>query len=171
MALMARRRLLLVVTVGVFVVAIQTRFCAEHRVLGVVPDLATLSLVAVAIRLGPESAAAYGFGVGLGVDAYSTMPFGLGALSYGIVGYGAALAYAGFLRASWWIPTVMGGIGSAASAATFALAGALVGQDQLLTGRTLVVVVSSGALGVPLASVLVPLFDRVLRPVALDGFR
>lgn len=167
---MARYRVLLVSTLGVLAVAVQTEICADLRVMGAVPDVAVLSVVAVAISLGPGPAVFYGFGVGLGVDAYSTMPLGLGALSYAIVGYGAALGYAGFLRASRWIPIALGGLGAVASAATFALAGVLVGQDQLLTTHTLAVVVAAGALGVPLASVFVPLADRVLRPVAaMDG--
>lgn len=160
--MVSEHRFLIAATIAFAAVLVQTAVMPDMRVAGVVPDIVVLTVVAAAIQQGPEGGMLYGFGAGISMDLFLGTPLGLTALAYTIVGYVVATTSTGLLRNEWWVSPALGGLGSMAGAALFVTAGVLVGQDQLLDGRSATVVVMSGALGVPLSTLVVPIVAKLL---------
>jgi rod shape-determining protein MreD len=120
-----------------------------------------LLLVAVCAGLagGSRAGAWIGFGTGLLADCFLATPFGLSALAYGLVGWAVGSLAGRLLRPGHWVlpATVFGA--SAGGVVLFAVLGAALGEDGLLTGRLL---------GVAL---LVGLLNALLGPAALAATR
>ncbi len=138
---------LVVVTALVLHVAVLSRV----RVFGVMPDAMLLLAVAAGLTSGPSGGSAVGFLSGMAVDLFLDTPFGLSALVFTLVGFAMGTVATGILRASWWIPLVAAFVGSAAGELLFALAGAMVGQGGMVTGRLVVIAPVVGALNAVLA--------------------
>jgi rod shape-determining protein MreD len=120
-----------------------------------------LLLVAVCAGLagGWRAGAWVGFGTGLLADCFLATPFGLSALANGLVGWAVGSLAGRLLRPGHWVlpATVFGA--SAGGVVLFAVLGALLGEDGLVTGRLL---------GVAL---LVGLLNALLGPAALAATR
>lgn len=121
------------------------------RIAGTMADLMLLLAIAAGITGGPTRGAVVGFVSGMAVDLFLQTPLGLSALVFCIVGYAVGTAEAGILRSSWWIPVVTAFVASVAGEVTFALAGSVVGDSQLVTGRLFLIVVVVGAMNALLA--------------------
>lgn len=145
---------LVVVTALVLHLAVLSRV----RLAGVMPDLMLLLAVAAGLTGGPSRGSALGFVSGMTVDLFLDTPFGLSALVFTLVGFAMGTVAGGILRASWWIPVVAAFVASAAGEILFALAGATVGESQMVTGRLLVIAPVVGALN----ALLAPLTMRVV---------
>jgi len=128
------------------------------RVLGVMPDLMLLLAVAAGITGGQSRGAVVGFGSGMALDLFLRTPLGLSALVFCLVGYGVGTAQTGILRSSWWIPVLTALVASALGELTFALAGAMVGETQLVNAHLLLVMAVVGATNAALA----PLTVRIM---------
>lgn len=120
-----------------------------------------LLLVAVCAGLagGSRTGAWMGFGTGLLADCFLATPFGLSALANGVVGWAVGSLAGRLLRPGHWVlpATVFGA--STGGVVVFAVLGALLGEDGLVTGRLL---------GVAL---LVGLLNALLGPAALAATR
>jgi rod shape-determining protein MreD len=141
---------LVVLTALVVHLSVLTRL----RVVGVMPDLMLLLAVAGGITGGPARGAVVGFVSGMAVDLFLLTPLGLSALVFSVIGYCVGTAQTGILRTSWWIPLLTAFVASSAGEVLFALAGAVVGETQLVSAHLLVVALVVGgtnALLAPLA--------------------
>ena len=150
------QRLKLAVVIVVGVILQTTLFSTGLRVFGVTPDVALVLTVAVAYYQGPERGAAFGFFAGLVIDLFLNTPFGLSALSFALVGYGIGVVQSGLVRASRWVPPVMGVLGGLAGGALFVCIGALAGREELLALRSMKVVIIAGVYDAFLALVAFP---------------
>jgi rod shape-determining protein MreD len=114
-----RRAGLLVITLLLLHVAL----LSQIRIFGVRPETLQLLTVVTAVQAGSQMGAGTGVLAGLAADLIAATPFGYGAVSLGLVGYGVGFArdhaFAGSERYSW--PLVMLGC-----LAATALMGALV---------------------------------------------
>ncbi len=144
---------LVVVTALVLHLAVLSRV----RVFGVMPDAMLLLALAAGLTAGSSAGAGVGFLSGMAVDLFLDTPFGLSALVFTLVGFAMGTVATGILRSTWWIPVVAVFIGSAAGVVLFALAGAVVGQSGMVTGRLALIAPVVGALN----AVLAPLAGRM----------
>jgi len=142
---------LLVLTALIVTLSVLTRV----RIAGVMPDLMLLLAVAAGITGGQSRGAIVGFGSGLAIDLFLQTPLGLSALVFSMVGYAVGTAQTGILRSIWWIPVLTAFVASAAGEVLFALAGAMVGETQLVSGRLWVVALVVGATNALLAPLTV----------------
>ena len=141
--------------VGVLV--LHTAVSPQVRVLGVAADLLLLLGIAAGIAAGPHRGAVVGFAAGLLADCFLQTPFGLSALCYSLVGYGVGIFQTTILREARWIPVATAVASSAAGVALFAVVGAVLGEEGLLSGRLLTIAVVVALLnGVLVLAVLRP---------------
>jgi rod shape-determining protein MreD len=142
---------LVVITALVLQLSVLTRL----RVAGVMPDIMLLLAVAAGLTGGQARGAIVGFASGMAVDLFLRTPLGLSALVFCMVGYAVGTAQTGILRSSWWIPVVTALLASAAGELLFALAGAMVGETQLVRAHLLLVIAVVGATNALLAPLTV----------------
>ena len=151
------QRFRLAIVVVVAVVLHTTLFSGGLRVFDVMPDLGLVLAVGVAYYLGPERGAAFGFVSGLAIDLFLNTPFGLSALSFALVGYGIGVVQSGLVRSSRWVAPIMGGLGGLAGGALFVCIGALAGREELLSFRSVKVVLIASVYDALLAFVAFPI--------------
>lgn len=116
---------------------------------------------------GPERGAAIGFAGGLVADLFLQTPFGLTALVLSLVGFAVGMLQTMIIRSAWWIPVSIALLAGTATAALWALAGAVVGRPELVTSRLLVIAPVVGLF----AAFLCPLAMRALRWAWAPGGR
>jgi rod shape-determining protein MreD len=145
------------------IVLVQTTVLPYLRVFDVVADLGLVATVAVAYREGPETGAIFGFAAGLSMDLFLQTPLGLSALAYALTGYLIGILQGGLLRNAWWVPPVLGGIGGIIGGLLFVGIGAIVGQEQLFTLRSLRVVMLAGVYDAVVAPIMFPIVGFVVR--------
>lgn len=144
-------------------VLFQTAVMTHLRIGGVMPDLGLVATVAVAYRAGPETGALFGFAAGAATDLFLQTPFGLSALTWVLVGYLAGVVQEGLVRSAWWVPPVFGGLGCLVGGLAFLAIGALVGQEQLWTARSLRLAVGAAVYGAAVAPIVFGLVAVTLR--------
>ena len=123
------------------VLMLHTAVSPQLRVLGVAPDLLLLLGITAGIAAGPHRGAVVGFVAGLLADCFLQTPFGLSALCYSLVGYGVGIFQTTILHAVLWIPVATAVASSAVGVALFAVVGTVLGEEGLLGGRLLTIVV------------------------------
>ena len=143
---------LVIITALVLQLSVLTRL----RVAGVMPDLMLLLAVAAGLTGGPARGAVVGFASGMAVDLFLRTPLGLSALVFCMVGYAVGIAQTGILRSAWWIPVVTALLASATGELLFALAGAMLGETQLVRAHLLLVIAVVAATNAVLAPLTVP---------------
>jgi rod shape-determining protein MreD len=151
---------------GLFVVLIviaQTAVFPHLRIAGVAPSLGVVATVAVAYREGPEAGALFGFVTGLAIDLFLRTPLGLSALSWALTGYVVGVVQGALLRSARWVAIALGGLGGLLGGALFVLVGALVGQEQLITNRTIRVLLIESAYDALIAPLVFFVTDWALR--------
>jgi rod shape-determining protein MreD len=128
------------------------------RVADVRPDLLLLVAVAAGVSGGALRGAAVGFVAGLLADLlFLETPLGLSALVFCLVGYAVGAVQAGVLRSTWWLPLATALVASAGGEALFAVAGAIMGERDLVTSRLPLIMGVVGGMNAVLAIVVVPL--------------
>lgn len=120
----ARLSLLLVVALTV-----QLSIVAQIEVFGVRGDLMLLVAIGAGVANGPERGAMLGFLTGIAYDLLLQTPFGLSALTYGIVAFLAGSLQDAVLRAAWWIPVGTATAASALGVILYGVFGTVVGED------------------------------------------
>jgi rod shape-determining protein MreD len=139
---------------------LQVGVVVQVRVFEAMGDLMLLLAVAAAVVAGPERGAVVGFAAGIAYDLLLTTPFGLSALAYCLAAYGVGVAQEGaaVLRAARWVSAVTVGVASALGVALYALLGAVVGQESMVSGDLpaimAVVGVTNLVLGMPAVGLL-----------------
>lgn len=143
---------------------LHTAVLPQVRVLGVAPELLLLLGIATGIVAGPERGALVGFAAGLLADSLLQTPFGLSALTYSIVGHLAGVLQATVPHVGLWVPTSTAAVASAAGVMLFGVLGAVLGEEQLLGSRLLLVIVVVAVLN----GLLLPLVARPVRWAVAD---
>jgi rod shape-determining protein MreD len=113
---------------------LQAAFVSEAELFGAHGEILLLVPVVAALTGGPERGGAAGFVAGLAVDLLVRTPFGLTALTYGLVGHGLGWLRWGFLRSSPWLPFIASVVGSVTGVGLFAVGVSLVGEVNVLDG-------------------------------------
>lgn len=149
-----RIRLFLVV---VMLVVIQTTVFPHLRVFGAMPDLLLLATIAVAYEDGPDTGAIFGFFSGLALDLFLATPLGVSALTFAIIGYLVGVFQGGLLRPSGWVAPVLGGVGGLAGGALFVVVASIAGEDGLLNGHSVKIIVVSALYDALLAPIIFPI--------------
>lgn len=108
---------------------------------------------------GPERGAGVGFVGGLVADLFLETPFGLTALVLSLVGFAVGMLQSMIIRSAWWIPVSIALFVGTATAALWALAGAVVGRPELVTTRLIVIAPIVGVF----SALLCPAVMRALR--------
>jgi len=124
-------------------------------VLGVHPDVMVLLPVVAATLGGAERGATVGFCAGLAADLAVSLPFGLSALTFVLVGFALGMFCASPIgRDLASTRAVISVIGAATVTAAYAVFGALLGQPGMLSGRSaaavLVVAIGAAVMGRPM---------------------
>jgi rod shape-determining protein MreD len=122
-------------------ILLQTTLIARLPIAGERGDVVLLIVIAAGIAGGSQTGAIVGFVFGLTFDLLLQTPLGLSALAYCLTGYAVGALQTGVLRAAWWIPVFSAIAGSAIGVVTFALVGAVVGQDGLVSDRLAAIIV------------------------------
>lgn len=141
----------------VFLVLVQTAVLPYIRVADVVPDLALVATIAIAYQEGPEVGAIFGFAAGLAMDLFLQTPLGLSALAFALTGYLIGVVQGALVRTAWWVAPVLGSLGGILGGLLFVGIGALVGQEQLFTLRSLRIVALAGVFDAVVAPLVFPL--------------
>lgn len=138
---------LVVVTVLLVQLAVLTRV----RVFGVMPEVMLLLAIAGGMSGGPTTGAVLGFGSGMALDLFLQTPMGLSALVFSLVGYVVGLVQATILRTAWWIPMLTAFVASVAGVTLFAVVGEVVGGDNMVTARLVLIAAVVGVANALLA--------------------
>lgn len=130
---------------------------SQIDIFGVQGDLMLLVAIAAGLANGPERGAMFGFATGIAYDLLLQTPFGLSALTYGIVAFAAGSLQDSVLRAAWWMPIGTATAASALGVILYGVFGTVVGED--LVGWSLlrvaaVVAVLNGLLALPVVRVV-----------------
>ena len=132
----------------------------QLRVFDVMANVMLLVAIASGVVAGPERGATMGFVAGMLADLLLPgTPLGLSALTYCVVGWWVGTFQTRILHATWWIPVLTAATATAAGTLLYAVFGAVVGQDQLVSWR-LVPICLVTALW---SAVLMPVFVRLFR--------
>lgn len=107
----------------------QLSVAAQIDVFGAQGDLMLLVAIAAGLATGPERGAVLGFATGIAYDLLLQTPFGLSALTYGIVAFLAGSLQDSVLRAAWWIPVGTATAASALGVILYGVFGTVVGED------------------------------------------
>ena len=149
-------------------VTLQVSVLPGVAVRGVVPDVALLVVVGVALVRGPEHAAAVGFGAGLLLDLVPPADHTAGrwALALVVAGYLAGLVR-GDAASSAFAAVATVAASSFVATSVFAISGLVVGDPGVTVARVLEVLPVAVAYDVALTPLVVPLvmaLTRRLRP-------
>jgi rod shape-determining protein MreD len=127
-------------------VVLHTAVLPQLRPFDVGADGLLLVAICAGLAAGARTGAWVGFGTGLLADCFLVTPFGLSALANGLVGWVVGSLAGRLLRPGWWVlpATVLGA--SAGGVLVFAVLGAVLGEDGLVTGRLLGVAAGVGVL-------------------------
>jgi rod shape-determining protein MreD len=140
-------------------VVLHTAVFPHLRLFGVAADVLLLLPIAAGIAAGPERGAFVGFLAGLLADCFLQTPFGLSALTACLVGWCVGAFQTGMLQAAAWVPMVTAFVATAVGIVAFALVGAMLGEDQLVSTRLFTIVAVASALN----AVLGPAAVKVMR--------
>jgi rod shape-determining protein MreD len=120
--------------------------------------------VAIAVRYGPETGAAFGFAAGLASDLFLQTPLGLAALAFALTAYLVGAMQNTLARPAHWMrPAIAVGAGLV-SGLLFVGLGALVGQEQLFAVLSLRTIVLAAVYDGVLAVAIFPLAISVADP-------
>jgi rod shape-determining protein MreD len=126
-------------------------------VFGAAPDLCLLATVAVAYEDGPDTGAMFGFFSGLATDLFLASPLGVSALTFAIIGYLVGVFQSGLLRPSGWVAPMLGGLAGLAGGALFVVVASIAGEDGLLNGHSVKIIVVAAIYDALLAPLIFPI--------------
>ena len=139
----------------------------ELRLFDAMGDVMLLVAVAAAIAGDRERGAMVGFVAGLAYDLLLTTPFGLSALAYCLLAYGVGTFDTGALRSTRWLPALAVAAASAVGVALYALLGAVVGQESMVSDDLPVIMAVVAAVNLVLSLPAI----RVMRWALADPVR
>jgi rod shape-determining protein MreD len=113
-----------------------------------------LGVLGVAYRNGPDTGAIFGFAAGLTLDLFLRTPFGLSALAFSVTGFLLGVLQASILRTTRWMIPVLGAVGCLVGNLLFRGFGTLVGEEPLLNGHSVRVMLIAAACDAVLAPVI-----------------
>ncbi len=116
----------------VVVLVVQHTLLDDVRVDGAHPDLMLLLPMAAGYAAGPDRGAVFGFFTGLVADLFLPTTFGLSALVGCLLGFATGTATRGLVRSSWWLPSVVAVVATAAGMGAYAILGAVLGDPGML---------------------------------------
>jgi len=116
----------------VVVLVVQHTLLDGVRVDGAHPDILLLLPVAAGYSAGPDRGAVFGFFAGLVADLFLPTTFGLSALVGCVLGFATGTATRGLVRSSWWLPSVVAVVATAAGMGAYAILGAVLGDPGML---------------------------------------
>jgi rod shape-determining protein MreD len=122
---------------------LQASFVTEIDLFGAHGEVLLLMPIVAGLTAGPERGAVAGFAAGFALDLLVQTPFGLTALTYCLVGYGVGALQSGVLRASFWVPMVAAVAGSALGVVLFAVVATVMGEEGMLEGHLLRIVLAA----------------------------
>jgi rod shape-determining protein MreD len=142
----------------VFLVALvlQLTVFVDVRVGSVAPELLALVAILAARVVEPDRAANIGFLAGLLWDIYLPTPLGLAAVSFALCAFAIASMESGMFHDTRFQAVLLAGTGTAAVVCIYALLGAVVGQDDLLTDELIGIALRAAAANSVLAIVADP---------------
>jgi rod shape-determining protein MreD len=126
--------------VTIVALAIQLSFFSDMRPFDAVADIILLLVLASGMVAGPRDGAVCGFGMGVAYDLMLRTPFGLSALTYALVGYGAGYLQAMVSAAPFWLAMLLMGAASAVSVAAYAVIGTIFGLKDAVNVHLLTVI-------------------------------
>ncbi|HSL56609.1 MAG TPA: rod shape-determining protein MreD [Acidimicrobiales bacterium] len=126
---------------------LQLSVASRVEVLGARPDILAVVAIASGLVLGPERGATFGFAAGLLEDLFLTTPFGLTALVWGATAWTAGHIVTTIAHPTRATAIAVAAVGTFAGTVAFALVGALLGEEQLVTGRLPAIAVVEGLVG------------------------
>ncbi|HSH23589.1 MAG TPA: rod shape-determining protein MreD [Acidimicrobiales bacterium] len=150
-------------------VILHTAVFPQLRVFGVAADVLLLVAIAAGVSAGADQGAAVGFGAGLLADCFLQTPFGLSALTYSLVGYGVGTFQATVLHQGRWITLLTALVASAVGVVLFATIGGVLGQDDVVGLRLVVVTAVVAVLNAMLAMPAVRVLSWAVEPSHVTG--
>lgn len=148
-------RLLLMVTVLLTAILLETVLFAGAAVAGQVPAVVALTVIAFGLTDGAETGVRYGFFAGLTVDLLSGGLVGLSALILLFLGYGAGVVRPYLTGSPFVAHLALGGMGAALATLAYGLLGALLDP------------VAVGAGGLVQATVVTALYSTLVAPAII----
>ncbi len=163
---MTWRQVVLAVLLIVFAVTIEVTVLTRLPVPGATPDLVTVTVVALALALGPVPGAVLGFFAGLAVDISppSDDPVGVTALVLTAVGFTIGLAASPEERSAW-ASVGLAAAGCAGATLAFALVTSLIGSPRVRWEDMGLLLTTTALYGALLAAFMVPLVLRLTAAV------
>jgi rod shape-determining protein MreD len=151
------RQGLLIASVIFVADVLQSTLLSRLGIPGATPDLLVVSVVALALALGPTQGAVAGFLAGALVDISppSDTPLGVNSIVYLVVGFATGFVIDPRDRTVWLSMGLVGLSTSGAALATAAI-DALLGSPRVIWSEVPGVVVASALYGVLLAPLVVP---------------
>jgi len=139
---------------------------------GAPPDLLVLSVVSVALARGADLGLVFGFATGLVADLAPPADHTLGrlALAYALAGYVGGTLSDDAARSAF-LPIAVVGLGAVIAEGTFAVVGALLGDERITATALAHNVPSSVLYDVVLAPFVIPLIGAVCHRLVVDPSR
>jgi rod shape-determining protein MreD len=131
--------------------AVQTTFFADMQPFDALADIMVLLAITAGAVAGPRDGAVYGFITGLAYDFVLRTPFGLSALTYALVGYGAGYLQQWMSVARWWLASLVVGAASAVAMAGYAVIGTVFGLKDAVNPHLITVMAVVGVVNAVLA--------------------
>ncbi len=163
----SRRRLLLssfghamillrLVIVCAAALLLQLTFFTEVRVVGVAPEMPALIAILAGLFAGAQNGSVIAFVVGLIWDLYLPTPIGLAALTFAVVAYALGDLTEELLHEKVALRVWLVFVGTVAMVSAYALLGAVLGQNGLITDRLWLVVLVSSLLNTVMSLLVAP---------------
>lgn len=135
------------------------------------PDLMVALPVTAGIIAGAEVGALMGFFAGFAADLLMSTPFGLSALIFALVGYGAGAFVASPYGHDFYSARILGAVlGCIFATLFYAFVAAFIGQPGILTSHLVVTTVVVGAGSVLLGPVALTFWRWALADMRRSGF-
>lgn len=125
------RRALLVLTLAIVGLALETSVFGQATLVGAKPELLVLITVAIAMADGPAFGAITGFVLGMLTDSVLPLPQGVSALTFTIAGYTVGRVRAQVQRPSAWLPIIMVSVSTFLSVLLYAALTFVIGRATL----------------------------------------
>lgn len=163
------RSWLALLLVLVSAVVVQSTLLAQVRPLGVSANVVLASVAAVGLTGGAVRGATYGFFAGLVIDLLLTLPAGVSALVYALVGFALGWAVERLGAPALWAALLAVGVASVVGVAAYAVIERALGS---VTFSWLFLLRTAGLVGcynLVLAIVIVPIVRGVMARVPRPG--
>jgi rod shape-determining protein MreD len=112
---------------------LQLTVFVDVRFGSVAPEMLALVAILSARVVGPDRGANIAFAAGLLWDVYLPTPLGLAAVSFAVCAFAIGSMESGMFHDTRFQAVLLAGIGTAAAVCIYALLGAVVGQDGLVS--------------------------------------